>query len=157
SKSDVSQAGRTVSGREASSADSVPTQPATNVAPATASGTTKATEPTHPGPMWESLVDLRETAPLHPTPLDSSRQGNSGEARDQGPRTWPTAIANLTSRVPGPWWTIPGVFLLCSLIAWAAGVFKVKTKEGWIVLENVPENAVVEIDGSKIVVTPKEG
>jgi hypothetical protein len=36
-------------------------------------------------------------------------------------------------------------------------VFKVKTADGVIVLENVPENAVVEVDGEKVTVTPKDG
>ena len=43
------------------------------------------------------------------------------------------------------------------LVAWAAGVLTVKTANGTIVLEDVPADAVVEIDGDRVQVTPKEG
>ena len=50
-----------------------------------------------------------------------------------------------------------GVLLLGLVVAWAAGVFKVKTKDGVIVLENVPADALVEVDGERIKVTPAVG
>ena len=42
-------------------------------------------------------------------------------------------------------------------IVWFAGVLTIKTKNGVIVLENVPENAVVEIDGKKASVSSTVG
>jgi WD40 repeat protein/formylglycine-generating enzyme required for sulfatase activity len=43
-----------------------------------------------------------------------------------------------------------GVVLLGVLILWAAGVFKVKTKDGTIVLENLPSDATVQVDGETV-------
>jgi len=50
-----------------------------------------------------------------------------------------------------------GVLLVGLSIAWAAGVFEITTKDGVIVLEKVPENAVVEVDGERVTVTPVRG
>jgi hypothetical protein len=49
--------------------------------------------------------------------------------------------------------------LLLGLVAvWASGVFKVKTPHGTLVLEDLPENAVVEVDGEKkVIITSAEG
>ena len=49
------------------------------------------------------------------------------------------------------------MLLLGLVVAWAAVVLRVKTANGTIVLENVPEDAVVEIDGDRITVTPTVG
>ena len=43
------------------------------------------------------------------------------------------------------------------VVAWAAVVVRVKTANGTIVLENVPADAVVEVDGDRITVTPTVG
>ena len=43
------------------------------------------------------------------------------------------------------------------IVAFALGVFRIHTKDGVIVLENVPADAVVEVDGEKITVTPAKG
>jgi serine/threonine protein kinase len=44
--------------------------------------------------------------------------------------------------------------LLLALVGlWAAGVFKVKTKDGTIVLENLPAGAEILVDGEKVTVT----
>ena len=49
------------------------------------------------------------------------------------------------------------MLLLGLVVAWAAMILRVKTANGTIVLENVPEDAVVEIDGDRITVTPTAG
>src|SRR5262249_12708246 len=46
-----------------------------------------------------------------------------------------------------------GVLLLLLAVLWAGGVFKVKTKDGTIVLENLPADAEVSVDGEKVTVT----
>ena len=43
------------------------------------------------------------------------------------------------------------------VVVLASVVFRVNTKDGTIVLENVPDNAVVEVDGVRMTVTPKVG
>ena len=50
-----------------------------------------------------------------------------------------------------------GVLLIGLVVAWAAGILRVKTANGVIVLENVPENAAVEVDGDRITITPASG
>ena len=52
---------------------------------------------------------------------------------------------------------IAAVLFLGCAIAWAAVVFRVKTRNGVIVLDNVPQNAVVEVDGDRITVSPTGG
>jgi len=62
---------------------------------------------------------------------------------------------------PAAWWKRPAVLagaavtvLALLLVAlWAAGVFKVKTKDGTLVLENLPDDAEVLVDGEKVTVT----
>jgi hypothetical protein len=99
--------------------------------------------------VWNSLIDLGEAEPVH--------QAIDPGSSNQTPRKWSTTLVNLTRRVPGVWWTIAGVFLLCSIIAMAAGVLKVRTPEGVIVVEGMPSDAVVEIDGTRIKMIPREG
>ncbi len=50
-----------------------------------------------------------------------------------------------------------GVLLLALVGMWAAGVFKVKTKDGTIVLENLPPDAEVAVDGAKVAVKTADG
>jgi 3-keto-disaccharide hydrolase/F5/8 type C domain-containing protein len=50
-----------------------------------------------------------------------------------------------------------GVLMLGLLAAWIGGVLRVKTQDGVIVLENVPENALIEVDGARITVTTAVG
>ena len=46
-----------------------------------------------------------------------------------------------------------GLLLLGLIVAWAV-IIRVKTANGVIVVENVPEHAVLEVDGEKITDTP---
>ncbi|HEY7425839.1 MAG TPA: family 16 glycoside hydrolase, partial [Gemmataceae bacterium] len=50
-----------------------------------------------------------------------------------------------------------GVFLLALLGMWAGGVFKVKTKDGTIVLENLPADAEVLVDGERVTLKTGDG
>ena len=50
-----------------------------------------------------------------------------------------------------------GLVLLGLLGLWASGVFKVKTKYGTLVLENLPAGAVVEVDGETVKLTAGDG
>ena len=54
--------------------------------------------------------------------------------------------------------SVAGVVLLGLAALWASGVLTVKTPHGALVLEDLPENAVVEVDGErKVVVTSADG
>ncbi|HTU19359.1 MAG TPA: family 16 glycoside hydrolase, partial [Gemmataceae bacterium] len=66
-------------------------------------------------------------------------------------------------RLPGGWyrpWTLlagVGVLLLVLVGLLASGVFKLKTKEGTIVLENLPPDAEVLVDGGAVKVQSSDG
>jgi serine/threonine protein kinase len=149
-KPEVSQASRTVVDRGASRAGAASTQPMTN--PAAAPRKPAGQAPAEPA--WDGLIDLRDSDPLHDPSLDSP--GPKPAPTPRSPREW-TTIADMGRRVPGGWWAIAGVFLLGVAIAWAAGVLKVRTKDGVIVLENLPEQAEVYVDGDKVTVSWPEG
>ncbi len=125
-------------------AERVPTlgsQPATNLAPAAFEPTArKAMESTQQEPVWQDLIEIPE-----------------GESVAGSPK--PAAPGSGWRRPPLWFWpaVAAGVLLLGLSIAWAAIVLRVKTKDGLIVLENVPERAVVEVDGEQVTVTPPDG
>jgi serine/threonine protein kinase len=155
SRPEVSQRSRTVADQGSSKISTEPFQP---VRAATPSSTAKKSpENEQPEPAWNSLINLRDRSPLHDSLLDSPGRAAGPAAKHQGSRAWWTAVGNLAQRVPGAWWTIAGVFLLCFAIAWGAGVIKVKTPDGVIVLEGVPADTLVEVDGGEITVTPTAG
>jgi formylglycine-generating enzyme required for sulfatase activity/serine/threonine protein kinase len=80
---------------------------------------------------WESMVDFQET------------ERKTGAATEVAPRPW------------NPWvWSsvAVGVLILSVFAAWMGVVFKVKTSDGkgMIVLENVPKDSEILVDGDKI-------
>ncbi len=99
---------------------------------------------TRPGPIWEGLIDLSETDPLFDATLDTTRPEAGPDLLQRGA----TAVAK--RRRPGPrgWWAAAVVLLLGLSGAWWAAILK--TQHGVIVLENVPANAVIEIDGDRL-------
>src|SRR5207244_3845296 len=112
---------------QASSAGSVPMQQATNATPTPAPAARKVPEPTQTEPMWESLIDVHETEP-------STGAMPASAPNRRKPWVWPSVAA--------------GVLLLDLAIAWSAGVFRVRTPEGDIVFDGLPEQAVVTVDGT---------
>ena len=54
---------------------------------------------------------------------------------------------------PHAWWAAVGLLLLGFVVAWACGVFRVKTKDGVIELVNLPKDSEVLVDGEKVAVT----
>ena len=121
------QASPSQAATETSRAISTPTQPATPPPPASL----PEASPPPPELMWASLIDVK----------DSERSGGAKPAR---------AIP----RRQRPPWVLPamaaGVLLCGLLLAWAAGVLRLKTADGVIVLENVPKDSEILIDGNKI-------
>ncbi len=62
---------------------------------------------------------------------------------------------DLTARLPRRKWPIIAGAAVCLLLAgvvilWAAGAFRLKTRDGTIVLENLPTDAEVFVDGAKV-------
>jgi serine/threonine protein kinase len=80
-------------------------------------------------PAWETLGDVSQlsAAPTPARPLPRRRW------------LWPAVAC--------------GVALAALLVAWAGGAFKVKTRDGTIVLENLPPDAEVLVDGETVTVT----
>jgi hypothetical protein len=76
-------------------------------------------------PQWESLIKLEETE-------RSVAAAPAANPARRPPWVWPSVAA--------------GVLVLGMFAAWLGGVFKVKTPEGVIVLENLPKDAEVFVD-----------
>jgi serine/threonine protein kinase len=116
-------------------------QPEQPMAPAAGAAKPKAsvTETAHPV-AWDTLTEGSIT---------SVQPRKSGARRNRRPPVMPSSKKK---------WLIGGglgvgVLLLVLLGMWASGVFKVKTPDGTIVLENLPPNAEVLVDGEKVTVT----
>ena len=61
----------------------------------------------------------------------------------------------MTARLPRKKWPIIAGAAVCLLLAglaalWAGGAFRLKTQDGTIVLENLPADAEVLVDGEKV-------
>src|SRR5581483_5532954 len=92
---------------------------------------------------WASLVDIEGPSSLS----ERSSAAKPPEAGPQSRRMKPRAITAIAV----------GVLLLGALLAWAI-VFKLKTPDGTIVIEGLPDDAVVEVDGAKATITrPGDG
>jgi serine/threonine protein kinase/formylglycine-generating enzyme required for sulfatase activity len=99
---------------------------------------------TRPGPMLEGLIDYSETDPRFDTILDATRPEAGPDLLKRGT----TSVAKRRRLGPRGWWAAACVLLLGLLGArWAVIL---KAQHGVIVLENVPANAVVEIDGDRL-------
>ena len=117
----------------------------------------KPSDATRPGSILEGLIDLSERDPLFDTSPGRRSSGGEPEARPAGhPARTATAgtLRRLGSRGR---WAIAGVSLSVLLAASLAVIVKVRTPRGVIVLENVPANAVVEVDGDPVTVGPIAG
>ena len=136
SKPEVSQTGQNGTRTSTVGPSSLPSDPPQNAGTTTAPWKGKPAGTARPAAVWESLVDT----------------GRSGLDRADAPRV---------SKTRRPRWVWPsvaaGVLAIGLIVALALGVFKIKTKDGVIVLENVPADAVVEVDGDKMTITPAEG
>ena len=153
---EISQAGEPEAKQPTPGAVSVPPRPAQERTPAPVSEARKPA-PTQSGSIPEGLIDLGEPEPLFDTMLDGIPRAAVPKPSQRAPRPWSTTVEKLSRFGPRARWAAAGVLLLGLVVAWAAVVLRVKTANGTIVLENVPADAVVEIDGDRITVTPTVG
>jgi len=153
---EVSQVGQPEAKQSTPRAIPVSNRPAMERTPAPVSEARKPA-PTQPGSIIEGLIDLRETQPLFDRILDTPLPVAAPAASRRNLRPWSTAYEKLSRFGPRAWWAAAGVLLLGLVVAWAAVGLRVKTANGTIVLENVPADAVVEVDGDRITVTPTVG
>jgi serine/threonine protein kinase len=132
-KADVSQAGLTSAARPTAGEVSTPTEPATE-AGKVALQAEKTAKPPATETRWESLIEFREEK----KPADAVAAPVVVPTR-RPPWVWPAVAV--------------GVVVLGLLVAWLGGTFRVKTPDGVIVLENLPKDAEILVDGGKITVT----
>ena len=97
-----------------------------------------AVPPNDPALMWKSLVTI--PAPEH-----------LSDARPPAPE----------ARRRRPHWLVPslavGMLLLALAVAWAAGLLSLRTKDGVLVMDGVPEQAQVYVDQERIILHWPEG
>ena len=159
---EVSAVGQSKLRPESPATGSVPTQPATSLAPAAMPPAQKPAAPASPETRWESLIEFKKTEPQNdPVPAVI-------KVEKKKPRwLWPVAasgcllmalIALLASgvlRLNSPNGTI--VLENDVIGAGARDPAPLDTANGTIVLANVPADAVVEIDGEKRTLAPTIG
>ena len=127
-KPDVSQADSPSADRTLRERVSPPAPRKTKVG-GTATRVPNADEPTIPDGGWNSLIDVRET--------ESAIAATPSVALAARPRwVWPGVAVGVL------------LFAFCALLF--SGVLKVKTQEGVIVLEGVPQDAEIHVDGNKL-------
>jgi serine/threonine protein kinase len=130
SKAEVSQVGQPHPKQGIAEVASQSTKPATSLAPAAASPVKKSRGTTLPESAWESLIELKETEPVkEPAPVVAA----AGSPRP--PWMWPAVAV--------------GMFFLGVVLAGAL-IMRVKTKNGEIVVQNVPEKAEASVNGEKV-------
>ena len=156
SKPEVSQAGQSQVERAQASAVSVQAQSVTSTPPPSALAAREAPKRMEPESTLEGLIDLSEQDPLFDTMLDKGPATAATGSNRQGRRAASTSVAKPSRLVPRGLWVGAAVLLL-GLAAAFAVVVRVRTANGVIVLENVPANAIVEVDGERVTVTPAAG
>jgi serine/threonine protein kinase len=126
-KPEFSQAGQTDARPAAPRAGSVPARSAAELAPAPGSSVRKPATTASPDSLWESLVVLRGT--------ERSQDKTPASASPRRPRwLWPVAAI--------------GLLLLGFVAVWGV-LIKIWTPEGFIVLKDLPDQAMVVVDGKK--------
>jgi serine/threonine protein kinase len=135
-KPDVSRALPPEPKRETAGAGPVPRRTAAGPEPATASPGGKAGQQPRSEPMWDSLVDLKEIE-------SSSAAAPAAAPSRRPPWLWPLAAVV--------------VLLLGFIAAWGTGVIKIGTPEGFIVIEDLPAQATVIVDGKRATVHWPDG
>jgi serine/threonine protein kinase len=136
---DLSQVGREAAQTRPIEISSIPTRTTTSVAPATAPPITGSPLPDRTEPKWESLIKIKETEPI----TEAAPPVAARAKREKPARLRPVKLATV---------------LLFGVFAAVLGIVIVfRTPDGNLVLENVPDDAVVEVDGKTYVITPADG
>ena len=153
SRPDLSQPGRPAADPRNSRIASAPTRPA-KVA-SERSETNKAEAP-QVVPAWDSLIDIQDGRPVRDSPWDPPSKTATPAMKSRRPWIWWATRRDFAGKVPlfrRTIATVASVSVLGLVIAWSVGVFTIKTKDAIIVLENLPDQAVVFLDGQKLSLT----
>jgi|GEM_PF-1449173 len=135
SKPEFSQAGPPDAKQATAGAGSVPARPAAELQPAPAPSVGKPVETPRPEATWKSLVDFKETEPV-------KKAAPAAASNRRPPWLWPAVAV--------------GVLLLGSVALWGV-LIRIWTPEGFIVLKDLPDQAVVIIDDKKATVHWPDG
>jgi len=154
---DSSQVRRPVVKRGDAKVVPVPEWPATRIAAGNVPAAAKPSDAARSRSVLDGLINLSETDPLFDVMLDAPRPDASPELTQRRYPAWSTAVKKLPGFGSRGWRATAGILLLSLLLASSAVIFKIKTRHGVIVLENVPENALVEVDGDRITVHTAQG
>ena len=119
----------------------------------------KPAAPSAPRPATSETSRPEQTAPEQAAPRQAEPADDWASMTASGPRPEPAAKAKAPAH-RGPAWLWPAVagcvMLLGLAVAFAAGVFKVHTPNGTLVVERVPADADVLVDDQKAVsITPQ--
>jgi serine/threonine protein kinase len=133
---EVSQDRQTESKPQKTGTSSASRRPKSNVADSPPPSGKRLAGASGPQSIWDSLIELEKAEPPRQTPpvLASARRS---------PRRWI--------------WPAAGLFVFALLTAVALGVFMLRTASGTIVIDNLPEDAVVEVDGERLTIRPSGG
>jgi serine/threonine protein kinase len=154
SKPDTSQVGLPAAKRAAPGAIPIAGPPPTAMASEPAPAARKASEPARPRSILEGLIDLRDEDPLFDTMLDRMPPAAVPKFTKRGILAWTTSVKTLSGLGPrGRWAAAGGLFIALVL----ASVMIVRTRNGTIVFENLPEQSVVTVDGDKFDVEWPDG
>jgi serine/threonine protein kinase len=134
---EVSQDRQTESKPQKTGTSSASRRPKSNVADSPPASGKRLAGASGPQSIWDSLIELEKAEP---------------------PRQTPPVLASAT-RPPRRWiWpAAAGLLVFALLTAFALGVFMLRTASGTIVIDNLPENAVVEVDGERPTILPSGG
>ena len=135
-KPEVSQVSRTVASSKNPGSGFRSSQPVANTLPTPLPASRRAQSP-QGGPIWESLIDLRQNVPT------------SSELKSS-----PAELGR--SRTSWIWLAVTAGMLLIALVV-AGVIIRIKTKDRDIVLRNPPDQSEIITDDQRIVVKPSGG
>jgi serine/threonine protein kinase len=98
-------------------------------------------------PGWDTLAGGATTSYSGAGPERARRKPRPAAPKPSASKRWPLIAAAAGC----------AALLVVLLTLLASGVFKIKTKDGTIVLEDLPADAEVVVDGEKLTVTPAGG
>ncbi len=151
SKPEISQITQTEARPGRTGVAAVPRRPAPAGAPAPAQRPRKAEEPTRPDAIPENLIDFTEKDPFFDTILNRTSPTVAPKPGQPLYQAWSRVVEKVGGFGPRRLWAAAGV-LLFGLIVAGAVIIRVKTVNGTVVLDNLPEDAEVLIDDAKVTV-----
>ena len=127
-KPDISQVGQPKAKLGGATPASIPTRPASGIAPAPAAAASKPSDAAQPAWILEGLIDLSETDSVFAAHLDPPRPVATPELIRRSHLAWTTAVEKLSELGPRGWLAAAGVLLLGFVAVFAALISRFKTE-----------------------------